>query len=236
LKLGRVRTEKIREYGEYIETESRRLTQLINNILDFSKIESVQKNYHFEKTDLEALIAETLKTFEVSLMQNGFTLDFAPPDSPLPPAIIDPDAIVQAFTNLMDNAVKYSGTSKVIKIRVGQVNGFIRFSVSDYGVGIPKEDLEKIFEKFYRVSTGLVHDVKGNGLGLSIVKHIVEAHRGKVIVESEPGKGSTFTIYLPTVEERREPQRHKGHKEFKEIFLLFVSLWFSSHLLNHLFH
>jgi signal transduction histidine kinase len=214
LKLGRVRTEKIREYGEYIETESRRLTQLINNILDFSKIESVQKNYHFEKADLEALIAETLKTFEVSLIQNRFTVDFEPPDSPLPLAIIDPDAIVQAFTNLIDNAVKYSGSSKEIKIRLGQVNGFITVSVADYGIGIPKEDREKIFEKFYRVSTGLVHDVKGNGLGLSIVKHIVEAHRGKVIVESESGKGSTFTIYLPSGEERREPQRHKEHKEF----------------------
>jgi signal transduction histidine kinase len=201
LKLGRVKPQKIREYGEYIETESRRLTQLINNILDFSRIESVQKTYHFEKADVECLITETLKTFEVRIAQSEFTIDLRPSLSPLPPAIIDPDAVVQAFTNLLDNAIKYSGTSREIQIRLGRENGHVTISVTDYGVGIPREDLDKIFEKFYRVSTGLVHDVKGSGLGLSIVKHIVEAHHGKVIVESEADRGSTFTIYLPACEE-----------------------------------
>src|SRR5262249_36164548 len=93
LKLGRVRQpDKIQEYGEYIETESRRLTQLVNNILDFSKIESDQKTYQFEKTSVEGLVTDTLKTFEVVLEQNGFTLNLEKPSLPLPPVVVDPDA------------------------------------------------------------------------------------------------------------------------------------------------
>src|SRR5262249_6993933 len=196
--LGRVKeSEKIREYGEYIETESRRLTQLINNILDFSKIEVSQKNYQFEKAGLEEIAAETLKAFDVRLKQEVFTIDLEACNMPLPKVVVDPDAMVQAFVNLLDNAIKYSGDSRRILVRLGQNDGFVTLSVIDHGIGISKEDHAKIFEKFYRVSTGLVHDVKGSGLGLSIVKHIVEAHGGKVMVESEPGRGSAFTICLP---------------------------------------
>jgi signal transduction histidine kinase len=198
LRLGRVKEpEKVREYGEYIETESRRLTQLINNILDFSKIESGRKTYQFERADVAEVISETLKTYEVQLRQNGFNILFEAPRYPLPPAIIDSNAIAQAFMNLLDNAVKYSGESKEIIVRLGKRDEYITISVTDHGIGISREEREKIFEKFYRVSTGLIHDVKGSGLGLSIVKHIVEAHRGLVTLNSKPDAGSTFTIYLP---------------------------------------
>jgi signal transduction histidine kinase len=198
LKLGRVKEpDKIQEYGEYIETESRRLTQLINNILDFSKIESGQKTYHFEQTAIEGVIADTLKTFEVVLEQNGFTLSLEMPPLPLPQVVIDPDAIAQAFINLLDNAVKYSGGSKAIGVKLAEQGDAVTISVIDYGVGIASEEREKVFEKFYRVGNCLVHDVKGSGLGLSIVKHIVEAHHGRVTVESEPGRGSAFTVHLP---------------------------------------
>ncbi|MBI1763960.1 MAG: HAMP domain-containing histidine kinase [Acidobacteria bacterium] len=206
LKMGRVRDgEKIREYGEYIETESRRLTQLINNILDFSKIESGQKTYHFEPADLEAVVAETLKTFTVRLEQSGFAITFDTPQTHFPLAVMDSDAIAQAFINLLDNAVKYSGESRTINVKLGQQDSFVTISVTDYGIGIAADERAKVFEKFYRVSTGLVHDVKGSGLGLSIVQHIVEAHQGKVTVESELGKGSTFTIHLP-VDEHAQPR------------------------------
>jgi signal transduction histidine kinase len=198
LKMGRVKDgEKIREYGEYIETESRRLTQLINNILDFSKIESGQKTYQFELADVEPVVAETLKTFTVRLEQSGFAINFESPQQQLPSAVIDADAIAQAFINLLDNAVKYSGEARVINVRLSRQNSFATIAVTDYGIGISSDECQKVFEKFYRVSTGLVHDVKGSGLGLSIVQHIVEAHHGKVTLESEPGKGSTFTIHLP---------------------------------------
>lgn len=201
LKLGRVKEhEKICEYGEYIETESRRLTQLINNILDFSKIESDRKTYNFERANVEEIIAATLKTFEVQLRQHNITIRFEPSPAELPPVLIDTDAIAQALMNLLDNAVKYSGSAKEIMVRLGRRDGFVTVSVTDYGIGIPREEQAKIFDKFYRVSTGLVHDVKGSGLGLSLVKHIVKAHRGRVTVESETGRGSTFTLYLPAAE------------------------------------
>jgi signal transduction histidine kinase len=198
LKMGRVKElEKIREYGQYIETESRRLTQLISNILDFSKIESGQKTYKFEPASIEEVVAETLRTLEVQLRQQGFTIAFDPPERPLSPVIMDSHALAQAVMNLLDNAVKYSGSAKEILVRLRQKNGEVTITVTDHGIGIPHQEQEKIFERFHRVSTGLVHDVKGSGLGLSIVKHIVEAHRGRVTVSSELGRGSTFVIHLP---------------------------------------
>jgi signal transduction histidine kinase len=200
MKLGRVAEgAKIREYGEHIETESRRLTQLINNILDFSKIESGRKTYNFERAQVEEIVAEVLKTCEVRLKQSGFAIVFQPGTRPLPSATVDRDALAQALMNLLDNAVKYSekAEKREVVVRVGERDGKIILSVTDHGVGIAPAEQKKIFDKFYRVSTGLVHDVKGSGLGLSLVKHIVEAHRGTVGVESEPGRGSTFVISLP---------------------------------------
>jgi len=199
LKLGRVKdTAKMREYGEYIETESRRLTQLINNILDFSRIESGQKSYHFYSTDIRELVADTLKVFDVRLKQDEFTIHFESAAN-LPRVAVDADAMTQALVNLLDNAVKYSGASRDITLRLDYRDELVTIAVSDKGVGIPEEDQEKVFERFHRVSTGLVHDVKGSGLGLAIVKHIVEAHGGKVAVDSRPGRGATFTIHLPAI-------------------------------------
>ncbi|MGE0883526.1 MAG: sensor histidine kinase [Blastocatellales bacterium] len=216
LKLGRVKEHvKIREYGEYIETESRRLTQLINNILDFSKIESGQKTYQFENANVENVVADTLKTFEVVLEQHGFSVNLEKPSQALPSVVIDQEAIAQAFINLLDNAVKYSGEAKEIDVKLNQQNGFVTIAVRDHGVGIASEECDKVFEKFYRVGNVLVHDVKGSGLGLSIVKHIVEAHQGKVTVESEVGEGSTFIIHLPinngTMAQPAHPE-NKGEK------------------------
>lgn len=215
MKLGRVKDEeKIEEYGTYIETESSRLTQLINNILDFSRIESGAKTYQFERADLSSIVCDTLKTHEVQLKQNGFNVEIDKPLKPLPDVKIDIDSISQVFVNLLDNAVKYSANSKEIKIKLGQQDKFAFVSVKDFGVGIPREEQNKIFEKFYRVSTGLVHDVKGSGLGLSLVKHIVEAHKGKVVVESTLSQGSTFTIYLPVAEDTSETTKEKKEQSF----------------------
>jgi len=198
MRLGRVTEQaKVREYGEYIETESRRLTQLINNILDFSRIESGQLVYRFEMTDLEEVISETLATFAVRLRNSGFEVDYHPPEDLLPEISVDPNAIGRAVANLIDNAVKYSGESRAIEVGVRRDGDDAVISVTDHGIGIPKDEQERIFERFHRVSTGLVHDVKGTGLGLALVQHIVTAHGGRISVASEVGKGSTFSLHLP---------------------------------------
>jgi signal transduction histidine kinase len=202
LELGRVRNpEEAHEYYRIINRESRRLTRLINNILDFSRIEAGRRQYQFAETNVAEVVTGVLQSYERQMTSAGFEAgtDIQPD---LPPALIDREALAQAVLNLVDNAVRYSDQAKRIEVSVRLLDGDIAVEIADQGVGIPKAEHQLIFEKFYRVSTGLVHDTKGSGLGLAIVKHIVEAHRGRVTVESAPGEGSRFTILLPTT--RRE--------------------------------
>ena len=199
MRLGRVeKAEKIRQYGEYIEAESRRLTQLINNILDFSKIESAEKKYRFCDTDLVELVEQTVAAFEVPLRDKGVSISFRADAAPR--LRVDKDAIAQVLMNLLDNAVKYSDGRKDIDVRVAASRSEVSIAVEDHGIGIPAAEQKKIYEKFYRVGSTLVHDVKGSGLGLSIVQHVVQAHGGRVELESVPGHGSTFTIVLPVAQ------------------------------------
>lgn len=198
LRHGKVDSDaKIREYGEYIETEGRRLSQLINNILDFSKIESGQKLYRRQEEDLEALVTSTLETFRVRSRDSGQNLRYRGPEAPLPPVRLDPGAIGQALANLLDNAVKYSQPDSTIEVKLSARSGWAELTVEDQGIGIPRDQQAQIFDRFHRVSTGLVHDVKGSGLGLAIVRHVADAHGGRVSVDSEPGRGSRFTLHLP---------------------------------------
>jgi len=115
----------------------------------------------------------------------------------LPNVQVDGEAIEQVLDNLLDNAVKYSGNSKVVNIHIVMDNGSIITSVQDYGIGIAKEDQVKIFERFYRADNKQIHDIKGSGIGLTLVKEIIEAHGGKTQVDSSLGEGSTFYFYLP---------------------------------------
>jgi signal transduction histidine kinase len=198
MRLGRVASEeKVREYGAYIEAESRRLTQLINNILDFSKIELAEKKYKMAETDIVELAHDTTCAFAMPAREKGYDVSFTAPAAILPPLVVDRDAIAQVLMNLLDNAAKYSNGKKNIDVIVAAGEASVSIAVRDRGIGIPPAEQKKIFEKFYRVSSGLVHDVKGSGLGLAIVSHVVKAHGGRVEVISAPGEGSTFTIVLP---------------------------------------
>ena len=212
LELGRVKNaEKAHEYHRIINSESRRLTQLINNILDFSKIEAGRKEYQFVESDVAEVVEDVLKSYDYQITSAGFemTTDI---DADLPPVSIDRDAISQAVLNLVNNAVKYSDDIKKISVRLRRRDGYVAIEVADEGIGIPRSEQEKIFEKFYRVSTGLVHDTKGSGLGLALVKHIVEAHKGKIQLESALGRGSHFTILIPAngVETASRPVKFDG--------------------------
>jgi signal transduction histidine kinase len=200
LELGRVKSpEKANEYYRIISSESRRLTQLINNILDFAKIEAGRKEYQFTPCDVAALVDEVLQSYEYQIKGSGFELT-KNIDRTLSPIPADPDAISQALLNLLNNAIKYSTDVRRIHLTVGARNGYVEIQVADQGIGIPASEHERVFEKFFRVSNGLVHDTKGSGLGLALVKHIVEAHGGRVLLESSPGAGSRFTMLIPSGE------------------------------------
>jgi signal transduction histidine kinase len=197
LELGRVNSEeKKTEYYRIIRHESLRLNKMIDNILDFSKIEAGRKTYVFAPGDMAEVIEQVLSSYRYQIINSGFNIQTnIQPD--LPPVLIDRDAMAQALSNLLDNAIKYSGEVKQLVIRTETVGADLSIEIADRGIGIPRAEQAKVFEKFYRVGNGLVHDVKGSGLGLSLVKHIIEAHKGTISVESELGKGSRFTILLP---------------------------------------
>jgi len=212
MRLGRVRDMgKVREYGEYIECEGRRLSRLIDNILDFSRIEAGRKAYRVEDQDLGAVVRDVAAAIDVRLRREGFTVEVVAPDQPLPLVSIDAAAIGHALNNLVDNAAKYSGTSRRIVISLSESEDEVSVGVRDFGIGIPRDEHERIFTRFHRVGTGLVHDVKGSGLGLAIVQHVVSAHGGRVTVESAPGKGSLFAIHLPVAASGQEGNGGNGH-------------------------
>jgi signal transduction histidine kinase len=197
LELGRVKNEaKKIEYYRIIRHESRRLNKMIDNILDFSKIEAGRKTYNFADGDMAEVIQSVLSSYRYQFTNSGFDIQTNMQGS-LPPVLMDRDAMAQAISNLLDNAIKYSAEVKQLSITTQTLGSKLSVEIADQGIGIPRAEQAKIFEKFYRVGNGLVHDVKGSGLGLSLVKHIIEAHKGTISVESDVGKGSRFTILLP---------------------------------------
>ena len=197
LELGRLTAqEKYQEYFRIIREESERLSALINNILDFSRIEAGRKEYDFKQTDLAELVRSTLESYRFQIEQNGFAFEENIAND-IPPVNIDREAIARSLLNLVNNALKYSKDQKFIGVSLYRANGSVKLEVRDRGIGIAPAEQDKIFEKFYRCGDPLVHNTKGSGLGLSLVKHIAQAHGGNVFVESVPERGSKFTIALP---------------------------------------
>jgi signal transduction histidine kinase len=197
LELGRIKAQdKVEEYYRIIRTESERLTALINNILDFSRIEAGRKEYEFRTTDLAELVSNTLDTYRGQIDEQGFKFEQSI-DPNIPPVRVDREAIARSLVNLVNNALKYSDSEKFIGVRLYRTDSVLKLEVADHGIGIARSEQSKIFEKFYRAGDPLVHNTKGSGLGLSLVRHIAHAHGGEVEVESAPGNGSTFTLSLP---------------------------------------
>ena len=196
LELKRVPDETTRqEYYAVITRESERLTRLIDNVLDFSRIEEGRQRYDIRPTPVEPVVQDTLDAFRHALAQHGFTVET---DIGLLPEVpMDAAAIGQALANLVDNAIKYSGTGRLLRIDARREGGEVRIAVADRGIGIPGAEQARIFDKFYRIGRSETQSRRGSGLGLALVKHIAEAHGGRVTVESRPGEGATFTLVLP---------------------------------------
>ena len=196
MRLGRIRKKsEVQEYLSMIVSESERLSRLINTVLDFSKIDQGNKRYDLQPTNLSEVLQAVIGVMEKTMNEKGFDLktDIAPNVQ----TVADADAIEQAMLNLVSNAIKYSRERKEISIRLWANEQSIYAQVADKGVGIPASEQKRIFEKFYQAHIGHEHDTGGAGLGLTVVKHILDGHDGKIELESKVGAGSTFTIILP---------------------------------------
>jgi signal transduction histidine kinase len=190
--------EQSEKFIRLIGRETQRLNQLVDNILDFARLEAGQRVFKFTDVDLGDVVRETLDSYRLRLEDQGFTLVVDVPEH-LPLVRGEANAIAQCLLNLLDNAIKYSRTRKEIRVSAAAAENEVSISVSDRGIGISPRDQRRVFEKFVRLETGLVHDVKGAGLGLSLVDQIVRAHGGRVEVHSALGEGSTFTLVFPRV-------------------------------------
>lgn len=197
LESGRVTTEeKKKEYYSVIAKETVRLSRIVNRILNFSQLEANKKQLTFTPLQLNDVSREILETYFYHLTEKGFVFDFEPATNM---GFIqgDKESISEAIINLIDNAIKYSRETKHITVKTGRDFNFRYVEIRDEGIGIAKKHQQEIFEQFYRAPSGDVHTTKGSGLGLSLVKKIMEAHRGQVTVESTPGKGSVFRLKFP---------------------------------------
>lgn len=202
LQSGRVASEeKRREYLDVIVRESERLTALIENVLDFAKLERGRGAFELQPGDVGEAVARAANAYRYRAEREGVTLDVDLARD-LPEADIDDRAIQLAVSNLIDNALKYGAAGERIEVRVREWDEGIRVDVSDHGPGVPKEDAERIFERFVRgpaPDAGGKAPVRGSGIGLALVKHIAESHGGRAWVEPRgaDGPGSTFSFTVP---------------------------------------
>jgi len=186
----------ILRYTGMIKEENNRLTELVENLLNTASLEKGEFELNKEKTDLHDILSDIVKAHHVRLEQTHGQIKFQF-DASNSIVDVDPFHISNVFNNLIDNAVKYTKGEPEVKITTSDCKNGIEISIEDQGIGISKQNLRKIFDTFYRVPTGNIHDVKGNGIGLSYVKKMVEAHNGSIEVNSQLNKGSTFKIKLP---------------------------------------
>jgi signal transduction histidine kinase len=193
--------ERRQRYYDVLVEQSSRLTALVTNILDLARIEEGKREFVFETLDLGHVVHDLVTATQQRIGHDGYVIQ-SHVDAPLPPVRVDRDAISQAIGNLINNAVQYTRDGKEITVHVSASGRRVIVTVTDQGVGIPAHEIDKVFERFFRGGDTHTRAVKGSGLGLTLVKEIVEAHGGTVRVESAVGQGSTFSIELPARTER----------------------------------
>lgn len=197
LLMNRVQSEpQKREYLEVIAQEAERLSRLTERILDFSRMEAGRKAYAYDEEEVAPLVYIALRSCQPIVDESGGKVSVDLPDE-LPPVRGDRDALIEVLINLVNNAVKYSERPPDIRIWARTEGASVTLGVTDRGIGIAPTDQKKIFEKFHRIDCRRTSEVGGCGIGLSLVKHIVEAHEGEVEVSSTVGVGSTFRVRLP---------------------------------------
>jgi signal transduction histidine kinase len=195
-----------REYLEIIEGESDRLSRLIGNILDFAKIERGVKEYSFAKVHIDKIVKRAELAMRYQFLQHGGKLRMRV-ERDLPTLEADGDALEEALLNLLSNALKYSIKHKEVDLTVAKRKGNIEIKVADKGIGIPESEIPNIFNRFYRVRDARTRQVGGAGLGLALVKHIIEAHHGTMTVQSSVGTGTTFVLQLPINRQHRRKKQ-----------------------------
>jgi len=188
--------KKAKEYYRILSHDSERLKRLVKNVLDFTKIEEDKKKYRLASTDIVKLVRREVDSFEKEHEMDGYRVEITI-DGDIPPVFADEDAMSQALHNILDNAAKFSGEEKDINVEVALEQDTVKIVIQDSGVGIPENELKKIFEKFYRGKQASSVAPTGTGLGLTLVKHIMEAHRGDVVIQSQSGEGSCVSLILP---------------------------------------
>ena len=198
LESGRISAPgKVRDYYQTILRESRKLANLVENVLDFAKLETGRVQIRLEHIDLGELAVEVARNCDEQLQIEGFKLSLEI-EPGLPSVEGDRSALSQALRNLVDNAMKYSADTEEIGIAVRRASDAIAVEITDKGIGIDPSEQQKVFEQFYRAGDPMTQKVRGAGLGLALVRHIVAAHQGRVELRSTPGRGSVFSVVLPT--------------------------------------
>jgi len=199
LLLGRVSTAaRVEEHHQIIVRETDRLTRLVNNVLLYSRLEAGKKEFGLSEADLNEVVRAVLDDYRLEFGRRGFVLETHFTENP-PLARLNAEAVSEALLNLLDNAMKFSEDRKTLRVSTGTESEGMYVEVEDFGVGISPELHDKIFERFYRVSPGARNQKRGSGLGLTLVRQIMDAHGGRVALRSEPGKGSTFRLIFPPI-------------------------------------
>ena len=190
--------KRAREYLQLIAKENVRLSRLIDNFLTFSRMDRNKEKFNRAHVDASQIAASAAEAVTDRFNAAGCKFDVTV-DSNLPQVDADPDALITVLLNLLDNAFNYTNQDKHIVLRAFADDGHVCFGVQDNGIGLSRRAAQKVFERFYRVDDELSRSAEGSGLGLSIVRFIVNAHAGTVTVRSAPGEGSTFTVRLPAL-------------------------------------